>query len=182
MDEAGSKSLGQRLREAREAQHLSTRELSRRTGVTKDTISATERGRRRVRHSTLEKLARGLGVEISDLTGWDPKGSGAQLQKQREQVSDYLRARGYGLTAMTNDEFAALLDSSSTDELALLRDRMRNEREALKREYALVGERDFKPKWAFARASERDVWVALHSVHADRPAMQNAPPELAQVG
>jgi transcriptional regulator with XRE-family HTH domain len=179
MSEIEGKNLGQRLREIREAQHLSTRELSRLSGVTKDTISATERGQRRIRHTTLEKLATGLGVDIADLTGWDPKGIGAQLAKQHEQVSSYLRAKGYGLTAMANQEFAALLDSSSPDELVILRDRIGNEREALEREYALVGESDFKPKWAHARSGERVLQLKLHMADMEHRAAQDAPAEMA---
>ena len=179
MSEAVDNALGERLREIREAQHLSTRELSRLSGVTKDTISATERGKRRVRHSTLEKLAKGLGVGIADLIGWHPKGLLAQLAKQREETGNYARARGYGLTAMSDEEFAALLDSSSDEELTILKDRMRNEQDSLEREYALAGESNFRPKWAYGRSGIRNLWLTAHMARAERPAMDNAPDEVA---
>lgn len=56
-----------RLRELREEQALSQRELSARCGVSPDTIGQIERGDRRAQHKTVRTLAAALGVEPSEL-------------------------------------------------------------------------------------------------------------------
>ena len=59
----------ERLRELREQQHLTLRELEHLSGVSKDAISEIERGLRHPRSITLKKLADGLGVSVPVLQG-----------------------------------------------------------------------------------------------------------------
>ncbi len=62
-------SLGRRLHRARIERGLSLRQAAARTDTTKETLSELERGLREAHPSTLAKIAKGYGVEISDLLG-----------------------------------------------------------------------------------------------------------------
>jgi transcriptional regulator with XRE-family HTH domain len=59
----------ERLREIRELNGYSQRDLAKESGVAPNTISAVERGERKAFPSTLRKLAAALGVEVRDLFG-----------------------------------------------------------------------------------------------------------------
>ncbi|MDP9487620.1 MAG: helix-turn-helix domain-containing protein [Actinomycetota bacterium] len=61
--------LGDRLRELREARGLRQEDLEERSGVDSQTISNIEVGRQMPRTQTLMKLAKGLGVRPGDLLG-----------------------------------------------------------------------------------------------------------------
>lgn len=62
--------VGENIKKMRQLAGLSQQNLADDTGIHKDSISGIERGHRRPHPSTLRKLARGLGVEVSDiLTG-----------------------------------------------------------------------------------------------------------------
>ena len=56
-----------RLRELREEQALSMRDLAERAGLTHNTIYRIEAGQKNVQPRTLRMLARALGVEPRDL-------------------------------------------------------------------------------------------------------------------
>ncbi len=66
----------ERLRELREQRNLTLRDLEESSGVSKDAISEIERGLRRPRRSTVEKLAQGLGVELEALLTSAPHTAG----------------------------------------------------------------------------------------------------------
>jgi XRE family transcriptional regulator, master regulator for biofilm formation len=62
--------LGERLREARESQGFSVRELGRVAGVSYATISAVENGHRtEISVSTILRLARALNTSVDYLLG-----------------------------------------------------------------------------------------------------------------
>ncbi len=58
---------GERLRQLRQEQALSLRELAQKTGIAFDTINKLELGRREAQPRTIRKLAAALGVEPEDL-------------------------------------------------------------------------------------------------------------------
>jgi transcriptional regulator with XRE-family HTH domain len=61
--------LASRLRRVRLERGLSLRGAAVQVGVTKETLSDLERARRHPHPPTLAKIAKGYGVEISDLLG-----------------------------------------------------------------------------------------------------------------
>ncbi len=67
------KAVGRRVRQLREAQGLSQAALAKRAGVTKITVLRTERGYYSPSLSTLERLAKALGVKVKDLIPNHPK-------------------------------------------------------------------------------------------------------------
>lgn len=93
----------QRLKNFREAQALSQRDLANVSGVAQATISLIERGDRKVRPSTLRKLAEALGVEPSTLLPEQPEKAAATRPSSRlvDPPSDYFsasqRLEGYRL-------------------------------------------------------------------------------------
>jgi transcriptional regulator with XRE-family HTH domain len=60
-------SLAERLRVLRARQGLSLTEASKRAGITRDTLSDLERGKRHAYMPTLAKIAQGYGVPVEDL-------------------------------------------------------------------------------------------------------------------
>jgi transcriptional regulator with XRE-family HTH domain len=58
---------GERLKELRESQAFSVRDLATEAGVSTDTITALEKGRRKAWPRNVRKLARALGVEPREL-------------------------------------------------------------------------------------------------------------------
>ena len=72
-DDTPGKAIGRRLRALREDQLLSRPELAKRAGVGVATIDHVERGiSARPRRTTLEKLARPLGVSVEELISGSP--------------------------------------------------------------------------------------------------------------
>lgn len=59
--------LGRKIQAARERVGLTQEQLEERTGVNTKYISAIERGQKNVTVKTLEKIAKGLNVEIYEL-------------------------------------------------------------------------------------------------------------------
>lgn len=59
----------QYLRRERERHGLSIRELEQKSGVSKNTISGLERGKRAAQGRTVRRLAGALEVEIRELVG-----------------------------------------------------------------------------------------------------------------
>ena len=70
---------GHRLRAAREAAGLSQLALSAASGVTNDTISRLELGRRAPQAGTIERLARAIGVNPAVLAIGEPAASDGLL-------------------------------------------------------------------------------------------------------
>jgi transcriptional regulator with XRE-family HTH domain len=58
---------GDRLRRLRKERLLTQQDLSRMTGVTQDSISQLETGKREAQPRTIKKLAEALGVEPKEL-------------------------------------------------------------------------------------------------------------------
>lgn len=67
MAEDRFKALGNRIRELRMSSGMSIRALEDSTGVSKTIISGMEKHGLDVKYSTLEKLAKGFGLSISEL-------------------------------------------------------------------------------------------------------------------
>ncbi len=61
--------VGKRLRRLREHEALTQAELSGRTGISVNSISAIEKGKQSARPTTVRKLAAAFGVHPSELTG-----------------------------------------------------------------------------------------------------------------
>lgn len=59
--------FGRRVRELREARHLSQEELAFRAGLHRTYVSSLERGERNVALLNIERLAKALDVDICDL-------------------------------------------------------------------------------------------------------------------
>lgn len=59
--------FGKRIRELRQARHISQEELAFRCQLSKNYISDVERGKRNVSLKAIEKIALGLEVEIYEL-------------------------------------------------------------------------------------------------------------------
>ena len=80
-------SLAERLRVLRARQGLSLTEASKRAGITRDTLSDLERGKRHAYMPTLAKIAQGYGVPVEDLLeepvpkAVAPQGSGQPERK-----------------------------------------------------------------------------------------------------
>jgi DNA-binding XRE family transcriptional regulator len=56
----------QKFKGIRESKGMTTRGLAREAGVSTETINAIEHGRRQPTVTTLDKIARALGVEVKD--------------------------------------------------------------------------------------------------------------------
>jgi transcriptional regulator with XRE-family HTH domain len=67
------KTLGQRLRELRQAQDLSLREFAKRLGRSAAFLSDVELGRRFPSPEVLAKMARILGVPVAELQAYDTR-------------------------------------------------------------------------------------------------------------
>jgi transcriptional regulator with XRE-family HTH domain len=90
--------LGARIASLRKEEDITQVELADLLGVSQQTITAYESGRRRVPVSTLPRLAKLLGVSIEELIGGHGKrggkrGPASRLQQQLEQVSQLPRAQ-----------------------------------------------------------------------------------------
>lgn len=79
------KSLGDRLRELRDARDLSVRELSRRIGRSAATISDIELGRRYPSDEVLAELAKELGTTTQDLKAFDHRPQIDELRRRAER-------------------------------------------------------------------------------------------------
>jgi DNA-binding XRE family transcriptional regulator len=56
----------QKFKSMRESKGMTTRALAHKAGVSTETINAIEHGRRQPTVTTLDKIARALGVEVRD--------------------------------------------------------------------------------------------------------------------
>jgi transcriptional regulator with XRE-family HTH domain len=76
-----SKTLGQRLRELREAKDFSLRELAKRIDVSAAFLSDVELGRRFPSSDVLVKIAQILGVSVDELKSFDNRPPIADLKR-----------------------------------------------------------------------------------------------------
>ncbi len=89
--------IAQRVRELRQAQGLTLEQLSERCGVSRSMISVVERGESSATASLLDKLAAGLGVNLSALFEVPQAGAVSPLARReaqpvwRDPASGYLR-------------------------------------------------------------------------------------------
>ena len=78
-------------------QHPGQGQVADRLGVSQQTVTAHEVGRRRIRVSALPVIAQALGVRIEDLVNANAKptrrGPAPKIQQQLERVSQLPRAR-----------------------------------------------------------------------------------------
>src|SRR5215217_4190081 len=114
-------SIGDHIRDLRWDNRLNQGELARRSGIAQNTLSLIELGKATPSVPTLEKIARGLGVELSDLLVEEPvlpekaeaPLSGHTAPEAPEppspQVRQWLREQGATLGAMTDEEFRHLV-------------------------------------------------------------------------
>ena len=89
--------LGERLAKLRQDQGITQTELASKLGVSQQTITAYEVGRRRIQVSALPVVAQVLGVGVEDLLNTQAKpakrGPTPKIQRQLERVSQLPRAR-----------------------------------------------------------------------------------------
>lgn len=78
--------IGYRVRELREERGLTVRVLSDRTDLAENSISRIERGERVPSSITVEKLARGLGVEPGELFDQESKNGQASSVKLLDEL------------------------------------------------------------------------------------------------
>lgn len=89
--------LGARIAHLRKEQGITQVQLAELLGVSQQTITAYEVGRRRIQVSALPVIAQALGVSIEALIDEAPKpgkrGPAPRLQQQLEQISQLPRAQ-----------------------------------------------------------------------------------------
>ena len=89
--------LGERIAKLRKDQGITQVQLAERLGVSQQTITAYEVGRRRIQVSALPVIAQALGVGIEELVSANAKpakrGPAPKIQQQLERVSQLPRAR-----------------------------------------------------------------------------------------
>ena len=89
--------LGERIAKLRKEQGITQVQLAERLGVSQQTITAYEVGRRRIQVSALPVIAQALGVGIEDLVIAHAKparrGPAPKIQQQLERVSQLPRTR-----------------------------------------------------------------------------------------
>lgn len=97
------KTLGQRLRELREGQDLSLRELAKRLGVTAAFLSDVELGRRFPSSEVLVKMAQSLGVIADELRALDARPPVEDLKRMAASNPTY----GFALRRMVEKGVSA---------------------------------------------------------------------------
>lgn len=90
--------LGNRIAQLRKEQDITQVQLAELLGVSQQTITAYEVGRRRIQVSALPVIARALHVSIEELIGEESRrggkrGPASRLQQQLEQVSQLPKAQ-----------------------------------------------------------------------------------------
>ena len=89
--------IGARIAQVRKAQNITQVQLAELLGVSQQTITAYEVGRRRMPVSALPTLARHLGVAVEELMGEQPpaarRGPAPKLQQQIERIQQLPRAK-----------------------------------------------------------------------------------------
>lgn len=84
--------LGARIAQLRKAQGITQTQLADTLGVSQQTITAYEVGRRRIQVSSLNVIAAALGVAVEDLIGTPPtstskRGPAPKLQQQMDRIA-----------------------------------------------------------------------------------------------
>lgn len=89
--------LGERIAKLRKDQGITQVQLADRLGVSQQTITAYEVGRRRIQVSALPVIAQALGVSVEELVSANVKpskrGPAPKIQQQLERLSQLPRAR-----------------------------------------------------------------------------------------
>ena len=90
--------LGARIAQRRKAQAITQVQLAEWLGVSQQTITAYEVGRRRIQVSALPTIARALGIAVEELIEGDRKvgskrGPAPKIQQQLERVATLPKAR-----------------------------------------------------------------------------------------
>lgn len=68
------KFFGERIRELRKEQNLSQEKFALKIGMDRTYLASVESGKRNISIENIDKLAKGLGVKISELFyGWEEK-------------------------------------------------------------------------------------------------------------
>jgi transcriptional regulator with XRE-family HTH domain len=101
--EEGTMVIGNRLRELREAKHLSQGDIEQRTGLFRCYISRVENGHTVPSIETLEKMARALEVPMYQLfyDGEQPPKVPSALKASSGEVMDDWASRGRGARMLT---------------------------------------------------------------------------------
>jgi len=113
------KTLGERIRELREQQDISVRELAKRIGVSAPFLSDVELGRRHPSPEVLDRLASLLKTTGTDLRKYDARPPVEELKR----LSANNPAMGFALRRVVDDEISA------EELLEFLRHRKRSKRE-----------------------------------------------------
>lgn len=91
------KNLGARIAELRKAQNITQVQLAETLGVSQQTVTAYESGRRRMPVSSLPLIARFLGTTVEELIGEKTppgkRGPAPQLQQKIEQLTSLPKAQ-----------------------------------------------------------------------------------------
>ena len=91
--------LGSRIADLRKAQGITQVQLADLLGVSQQTITAYEVGRRRIQVSALPVIAQALGVAVEELLGDQPKsatskrGPAPKLQQQMDRIARLPKAQ-----------------------------------------------------------------------------------------
>lgn len=93
------KTLGERIRELREKQDLSVRELAKRIHVSPPFLSDVELGRRHPSDEVLGKLAKELGTTVADLQKHDARPPVQELKRMAASNP----AMGFALRKMVDE-------------------------------------------------------------------------------
>lgn len=90
--------LGARIAQLRKDQGITQVQLAEQLGVSQQTITAYEVGRRRIQVSALPVIAQALGVAVETLVGETPtatrkRGPAPKLQQQMDRITQLPKAR-----------------------------------------------------------------------------------------
>lgn len=83
------KTLGDRIRELRNARDLSLRDLAKQVGVSAPFLTDVEQGRRYPSDDTLDKMAVALRTELNDLKTHDTRPPAKELTELSDQNINY---------------------------------------------------------------------------------------------
>jgi len=102
--------LGARIAQQRKAQAITQAQLAEWLGVSQQTITAYEVGRRRIQVSSLPTIARLLGVSVEELIGGNnarsKRGPAPKIQQQLERVSALPKAKQKFVSEMLDSVLA----------------------------------------------------------------------------
>lgn len=92
--------LGERIRELREAEDLSLRELAREVNVSAAFLSDIELGKRYPSDDVLEKIAQRLGTSVGELSAYDPRPPLDEMKRKSITSPAY----GFALRKMVEED------------------------------------------------------------------------------